>query len=191
MNRKRDFCTKAHANLFAEIIPTLSRLSINFNDGIPRLDSRNLRRRIFTNKAHNEFVRCRFLHTHHIKNHEKHKGKDNVDERARKSNRRASTHRLSHKIAFTRNFAFFKRIRILARHRHITAEGYCRNAIFRFAVAESEEFFPEADAEGIHLDVVPLGYQKVTKFVDCHKETQANEAENKHQDIAENRFHHS
>ena len=125
-----------------------------------------------------------------IQDHQEQEGKDNVDERSCKGNRRASAHRLSHKVPFTGNLAFLERIGVFPRHRHIAAEGNRRNAVFGFSVAELDELFSEAYTKGIHLDIVPFGNQKVTEFVNGHEETQTDEAEDKHQGITENRFHH-
>ena len=51
-------------------------------------------------------------------------------------------------------------------------------------MAVPKEFLAETDAERIHLHVIPLGHQEMTEFMDSHQETQAEEAEDKHQDIA-------
>jgi hypothetical protein len=46
------------------------------------------------------------------------------------------------------------------------------------------KLFTETDAERVHLHVIPLGHQEMTEFMVSHQETQAEEAEDKHQDIA-------
>ena len=187
--RKRNACTETHSDLFTEIIPTLSRLAVDFGDGVARLNASGYRRRIFCDKAHDQVVRSRFFDAHHIKDHQQDKGKHDVDERTRKGNSSTSTHRLRHKITFIGDLPFLKRIRIFTRHRHVTAERDCRNAVLRFTVAELDKFFAETNAERVDLDIIPLCHQEVTELMDGHEKTQADEPENKHQDIAEYRFH--
>ena len=90
---------------------------------------------------------------------------------------------------FIKDLAFFKRIGIFSRHRHIATERNRRDAVFRFTTTVANQFFPESDTERIYLDLVPLRHQKMAQFVDCHQETQANQAEYEHQDITEYGFH--
>ena len=114
MYRQGNFGPKAHANLFAEIVPTLGGLAVDFGDGIARDNASHSSRRILAHKTHDEFI-CRwFLHTHHVKQHQQDKRKSNVDERARKSNRRARAHGLGHKIALVGKFAILDFVRVFA-----------------------------------------------------------------------------
>ena len=156
MHRQRNTRSETHANLFAEIIPALRGLAVDFGNSVTRLNACSERRRILRDKTNNKIVGGRFLDTHHVKDHQQDKRKHDVDERARKGNRRTSANRLRHKIAFIGNLAVLERIGIFTRHGHVAAERNRRNAVFRFAAAVTNQFLAETDTECIYLDVVPL-----------------------------------
>ena len=190
MYREEDVRPEAHANLLAEIVPALRGLAVHGSDGIARLYARGECRRILRNKAHDELVCRRFLHAHHVEDHQERKREHDVDERSRKRNRGARTHGLRHEIAFVRDFALLERVGIFPRHGHVATERDSRNAVFRLAALDADEFLAETDAERIHLDVIPLGDQEVAKFVNSHEETERKEAQDEHHDVGENGFHY-
>ena len=182
---------EAHADLLAEIFPALGGLAVNLDDSIAGDNARSGCRRILAHEAHDEFVGRGFLHANHVKDHQKHERKGDIDERARESNRRARPYGLAHKIPFAGKFAVLDIIGVLPRHRHIAAERDGRNAVFRLSATITEKFLAETDAERVHLDVVPLGHHKVPEFVNRHEKAEPQKAEDKHQDIAENMLHHN
>ena len=172
MHRKGNFCPEAHAYLLAEIVPALRRLAVHRGNGIARLYARRCRRRILRDKAHDEFVCRRFLHAHHVEHHQEHERKHDVDERARKCNRGAGTYRLRHEIALVRDLALLERIRVLARHGHVTTERDGRNAVLRLTTPVANQLLAKPDAERVHLDVIPLRDQKMAELVNRHKEAE-------------------
>lgn len=43
-------------------------------------------------------------------------------------------------------------------------------------MTELDKLFTKTDAESVHLDVVPLGHQKMPKLVDSHQKAQPDKA---------------
>ena len=170
--RQGDACPKAHANLLAEIVPALRGLAVHLGNGIARLYARSERRGILRNKAHDKLVCRRFLHAHHVEDHQERKREHDVDERPRKRNRSARTHGFRHKIALVRDLALLERIRVLARHGHVTTERDGRNAVLRLTTPVANQLLAKPDAERVHLDVIPLRDQKMAELVNRHKEAE-------------------
>ena len=175
--------TEAHADLFTEIFPPLRFLAIDSRNCITRLDTCNFGRRILSHKTDDKALVVRFLDADHVKEYKEDKRKGDIHKRARKSNRSTSAHGLPQKIILRREFSLFNAIRIFASHGYITAKRNRRDAVFRLAFLEAEKLFAKAHRERIYADLVPLGNDKMSQFVNSHEEAQGQKPQNKHQQI--------
>ena len=183
MNLEHHIGTETHTNLFTEVIPTLRFFSVDRRNRIARLDACNFGRGIFRHKTDNETLIIRFLDAHHIKENQKDKSKCNIHKRTRKSNCCPSANRFPQKIILRWKLTIFNAIWIFTRHGDVAAKGNRRNAVFRLAFLESEKLFAKTHRERIYADLVPLGDNKMTQFVNGHEEAQCQKPQNEHQQI--------
>ena len=190
MDFKFHVSAEAYADLFAKIIPTLSRLAVDGRNRIARLDSRNFCRRILGHESDNEVLGVGFLNTDHVKENQENKRKGDIHKRSRKRDCGTRPYRLAQKIIFSK-FAFFDAIRVFTGHGHVTAKGNCRNTVFRLPSFKAKKFLAKTDRERIDPNLVPLGDNKMTEFMNGYKETQGQKAKNKHQKIVQYARYHA